>query len=696
MWRAHFLSTLLWLSGGAGFLRAGSELGVMWQPSGAAAAEARIATELELHRSRWTRHMAQRPVPRASGLRSVVFWPAGFAGPDPSADLRQIYDQARQAPATVRTAAAVELGNEPDIHFSHALPDQFAAACKAAWHGLRVTAPEAQVLMPSLAAEPGPYAQLLARNGIGRLTAAWNLHFYGWAQDYPGALEAHRQFCVDHGLAALPLWTTEVGLANFPVAAPAEDLPFHLARQQTFFESAAAAGASHGAAQQWAFIAGAYQFGGRDHGLHNGDLSARPAWASWLRMAELLTRSRPIYRLRSVADGGECGWVFAVEESRGPRWWTVLSSPQRLADLGLPPDLTAASAPSRSSTVRTMAIALPPAAHPVRLGLAGSRPWRGGELHAEVSATQNLHLWTAPHRFEVAGCRWEAVENPTPKTRSKESSLGDVVLTLRPVGPQVSPDKAAVAYRVSASLPLGLELTAYNFGKAPSFGTWRLELPRNWSSAAGQLRGRLQIGAASSQRWTNWVAVPPELSRETRAEVVARWAGESETDGDTAVIRIAGAGQPANPPVSWGREWEPVELGSVWQRTGDGPGLAQWRCAGQPHNPALALALPDGVRLRPDDLVRLRVRCVELPVSSVAARLDLITPQRRVFQGGDTVELGSTWGTVELRVGDATPGFWSHATKETAGDARWVRLALFGLRRNEPIEVGELEFVRRP
>lgn len=695
MWRTHILLVLLWLSGCGGMLQAGSELGVMWQSSGDAAADARIATELELHCNRWIRHMAQLSVTRTTAARSVVFWPAGFAAPDPSADLWQIYRESRLAPEKVRTAAAVELGNEPDIHFSHALPDQFAAACKAAWHGLRSAAPEVQMLMPALAAEPGPYAGLLVRNGIGRFTAAWNLHFYGWAQDYPGVLEAHRRFCADFGLAGLPLWTTELGLANFPADASVEDLPFHLARQQSFFETVAAAGASHGAAQQWAFIAGPYQFGGRDHGFHNGNLSARPAWASWLRMTELLARSRPVHRLRSQADHGECGWVFAVEIAGQTRWWTVLSSPQRLADLGLPPDLTHAAATSRRSTVRTLAISFPRAAYPVRLGLDAGRSWAGAEWRGEVSATQNVHVWTEPHRFAVAGCRWEPAEIPALSMPVRALSPGNIVLTLRPVGPQVSPDKAAAAYRVSASLPLGLELTAYNFGNESSFGTWRLELPREWSPAAGQLRGTQRIEVGSSERWTNWVVVPPDLSRETRAEVVARWEGKSEGDRDTAVIRLAGAGQPTYPPVSWGREWEPVELGSVWQRTGEGPGPEQWWCAGQPSNPALALAVPEGVRLRPDDLVRLRVRCVRRPSQPVFSRLDLVTPQRRVFQSTATVKLGPTWVTLELRVGDATPGFWSHATAEAATDARWVRLALFGLGRNEPLEFGELEFLRQ-
>lgn len=697
MLRPRVLSVLLLaVIGPPLLLRAGSELGVMWQPSGEAAADQRLATELDLHRSRWIRQMDNWPAAPVSHPRSVVFWPPGLDAPDPAADLRQIYRQARQVRDSVRTAAAVELGNEPDIHFSHALPDQFAAACKAAWHGLRAAAPEVRVLMPSLAAEPGPYARLLARNGIARFTSAWNLHFYGWAQDYPGALAAHRRFCEELDLPRLPLWVTELGFANFPAAATVDDLSVHLARQQTFFEAAAAAGASHGAAQQWAFAAGPYQFGGRDHGLHNGDRSARPAWASWLRLTELLARARPIHRLRSTSDHSECGWVFAVEEAGQTRWWTVLASPQRSADLGLPPDLTAPTVPSRSSTVRTVALSFPPSTQPVRLGLDAGRAWPGSVLQATVSSTQNLHVWTAAHRFGVTGCRWESVSEPAPPHSHIEPAPGEVVLTLRPIGPQVSADKSAVAYRISSGLPLGLELTAYNFSSQPAEGAWRLMLPGNWPEAPTPLRGETRIEAGSMRRWTNWIAVPPGLSCETRAELAAHWKGQGRAERDTAVIRVAAGGQPAFPAVLWGREWEPVELVSVWQRAVEGPGAGQWWCAGQPANPALALAVPDGVRLRPDDLLRLRLRCTRPLAAPVEARLDLLTPGRRVFQSAASVPLSMAWQTLELRVGDTTPGFWSHTTAETETDARWVRLALLGLSRNEPIEFGELEFLRRP
>jgi hypothetical protein len=106
--------------------------------------------------------------------------------------------------------------------------------------------------------------------------------------------------------------------------------------------------------------------------------------------------------------------------------------------------------------------------------------------------------------------------------------------------------------------------------------------------------------------------------------------------------------------------------------------------------------LPDSVRLRPDDVLRIRLRAAN-PESHFRRRIELVSPDRQVFRWGDDWSVGEEVQVIEGRVGDFTPAFWSRANprRQTGAESsQYLRIGLFGLPPGAVVELGPVERYR--
>ncbi len=696
--------TLLWLLG-TGVAGAG-EWGVHWETARPAdPADATWETRLSAADVTW-----RRSGPRPAGIgaaapTSVVWWPGATPfRPADTPDLTQwrlnldlwtVFRTAQtKSPAGPGTVAAVEVGNEPDLHFTPDLPDRMAATLKAAWWGLKSGRPDLPVLLPAAAAAPGPYFEQLLANGAGAFTDGWNFHFYGWAHDFAPSVASQRRFLARHGLAGLPLWLTEYGFADLPAGSLAEN-PTLLGRQQAFFERTTAEGAWLGVHRQLAFCFHPHQEGGLDFSLRTPAGEPRPALTAWLNLTRQLRSARPRFRIEHRELGQTVGWVWELPAAGAEpaRWWTMLFTPHRRAEFDLPerPGCAAAQSAPGVSPVSFFEFQLrfPAAVRPVRVGLNGEHgDWPEATLHFNATSSTNLHLLTAPGQFEVAGCRWEpvrAVREPAPP-RPRPSP---VVVTLRPLGPGWVPDKARLAYRHGNALPLELELRLHNFGPARQAGRWTLEVPTGWRLLDGPLHGCAQLEALTDEAIRVW-ARPPAGGGPNPKSFRLRWQGEDRRS-DVAQIQVCPAGLATGP----------MRAISGWQVTGggeaereDGAGTVRFRrpASALGEGLALVLPLPADVGLDSNSLLRFRFR-VTSPWSQ-RRRLSLITPARETFRHDEDLLVRDGWQTEEVRVGDFTPAFWSRVGPGDPARAGYVGLAITRLRAGDSVEVSDLQVLQ--
>lgn len=591
------------------------------------------------------------------------------------------------APSGPGAVGAIEVGNEPDLHFTPDLPHRMAAAVKAAWWGLRSGRPDVQVLMPAAASTPGPYFDQLLANGLGGFTAGWNFHFYGWPQDFAPALAAHRAYLRQHRLSHLPLWLTEYGHASLP-AGPLAGEPTRLGRQRALFERTTVEAVALGVAHQFAFCLHPSEEAGIDFGVRAADGSPRPALSAWRTTAHRLQAAQLRFRIEQRELAATVGWVMSLPaaDHHPERWWTILFTPHRPGEGELP---ERADAPSASGvpplSFFEFQLAFPPNSGPVHLGLEGEHgEWTEPVLHFNASASTNLHLLTGPSKFAINGCRWIPVETPPipPPFRPDPSP---VVITLEPTGPGWEPDPNRLAYRHATVLPLGLELRLHNFSGRPAEGRWQLELPEGWRLRSGAADERLGVASGAEQMRRLQVLAPPGGFARNR-ELKATWRGnDGRRDQASLTVRPAGA--------AFGRHRDLPP----WQSDGHWTGSAQ--PGGQRFEPAmgtrsdrtqLAIPLPGDLRLRPDSVLRFRV---SVSGGTARVRTSLITPAREVFRHDLDPLIRPEGRIIETRVGDFTPAFWNRVGAGDPTKAGYLTVDLYGLEPGCTLDLGQAEVI---
>ncbi len=694
-----------------------TDFGVVWDYPRNGESWAALMHELRASGITWVRIGAGTD---SSRFPAAVFWwpgavPSGSTPNGPvmrlSDDLWTVYWAGRtNAPSITSAAVIFEIGNEPDLYFTQDLPDRMAATLKAAWWGLRQHDPRRAALMPALAAAPGPYAAQLRDNGIARYTLGWNFHYYGWAQDFPSAIRAHRQFLARMGRPDLPLWLTEVGFADLPAGLATEAVL--LARQRAFFERITWEGAALDIDKQSAFMLPSYIEAGLDFGLLTPGLEPRPALHGLLAATELLRSAEPRYRIEN-RPGGDCvGYVFwmPAREGESSRYATVLFTPLRRADFSLPArrgETSAADGPA--SSLFPLKLHFPKDMGPVKIGLGtGQQAWIGTDLAFTASATTNLVLLTPERRFEVVGCNWvplprseamprlpfhpevaRAIPQPTATVPSP------VIASLRPLGTDVVADKGALAYRYPTEVPLRFELRWHNFSELRQQGTWNLRLPAGWQlESPTALAGKLTLPPLTDSATVVVLRPPDGISSARRDPLVLEWCG-SRGETDQSVIQMAAAGPASGRAEAFPPDWQsPGDSTVEWTRHESGS-TTQLRLAklAPGTTPGLLLPFHDLRRLAADDVLRLQLRIVEAS-HPVSLRFELITPRREVFRHGEDQPLTAEWQTFEWRVGDLTPTFWSHVGSGNPTECRYLRLGLFGLTEGQALEMAPLELIR--
>ncbi len=604
--------------------------------------------------------------------RAVIAWPgARFTDPVPPHRHRQARFPTRPRDIfnTVATNAdfhspglgAVEIGNEPDLYFSADTPDRVVAAQKAAYWAIRRHFPDLAVLMPSMAALPGPYFEQWRLNRGGAFTDALNIHFYGWPHDLMPSLATHRRFIARAGRPDLPIWVTEYGVADMPT----NPGPVHLARQRAAFERMTLEGIIGGADQMWAFALTPFVLGAGDFGLTGPDGTPRPALAAWLRIIERARQYRPIHRLHHIPSDETIGWI--LESPDRTHWWTVLFSPWRRSDFLLPEIPGVHSAPAAETSLQKVRLRFPRNGRPLSLGLDGEHPPpKGRRWSFTLSAATNLHILTPPNPFHIADVR----RRPVPRRPNRPPIP-------TPIGRRASPVVAALdagslpvldtrlGYSYEPDSPLRLTASLHEFSGHARSGRWRLTLPPGWS---GRTSGRIEL-AADSDLVMSLDVIPDRSSNPVPRVVALDWFGE-DGSRDTARMELRPRGGVS---VDWqplDGEWSSTEPGQEWERAGEELQLV----AGAPTASA-HLLLPLPAHLTPDTLLRVEV-VPDRP--DVVRRLELITPRRTVFRHGDDVGIGAGPGVTEARVGDFTPAFWSRTGSPTPEDAAFVRITLHG------------------
>ena len=593
-------------------------------------------------------------------------------------DLRRVYEAARSTVARKPSVDAWEIGNEMEFIFSRDLPDRVATATKAARLGLRAGGARGRILMPSLAFRPGPFARELVANGIHRWSDGWNIHFYSWSQDFVGNLREHRRFLHDLGSPELPLWLTEVGTLEMDGdgTRPPRLL---LDRQAVFFERSAVEAWMLGAAGYGAFTFSPYVQGPIDLGLTEADRSPRPALDRLLFLTRTLPVCRPLHWLRDARSGDDVGVVLRRPDGL---WWTILWTPNRRTEEDLPPP-TEGAPPDLAPTNSTFGLTLsPPRGTRVGTSPGVLVPWDPDvHAHLAVSAATNWHLVSPPGSFAIDGVRWDPWK---PESRpSKPHEPGPVVLQWRVPG--ATADRDGLCHRIPGGSNVLLRLVAYNFSSRPSSGRWQVSVPAGWRILEGG-SGRIRIPADGQATNTVVVAPPAKgLHSQERAAIRAVWkSGWKRADESSITLASRPAATEEAEEIPWMPSWQSDSRLHGWSAEPCPDGLMRLRLdrvSGTGPQPGLVAALPDGIRPRESDVVRVRLKPHAGP-RLTTVRVEFVTGTRIVH--GLSLETGPQEGpwTGDFRLGDAESSFWSRADpgrRSGASEVRWVRILFPGI-----------------
>lgn len=610
-------------------------------------------------------------------------------------DLFETYWACRNRLPSFPGAPAVwEVWNEPDFYFVRDSAADMAATLKAAWWGVKAGRPEAKVLMPSLAFRPGRYALELAVNGLASWTDGWNVHFYGWAADYPAFL-AHQQAFAEAIGCDKPLWVTEIGHLGLPVTIA--DDPAALAVQAAFHERTLIESWSRGVDRHLLFLLTPYKEVRSDLGLTATNGTWRPAMTSAVKVIRTLQGTRPVYRLVHRPSGEDMGIV--LERDTGS-WWVILWSPARPGDVLLP---GIGPAQPRAETLRVRPV-WPHAWNEVRVGIEGEASLAPTQLQEfNLNPQGNVHLHGPPVRFGISGCRWVPWTNdldPKPRIRRDAREALKAVPPVRKPSPVVirfRPDPTMVADKPAQELKVSTEqggsgrLEFYNFTEKQQQGRWTILPPPGWSAESEALIPDLEV-PAMARREIQVRLLPKEVKGPGR--MTARWEGLDGTVDECSVRLVAD-----RPP---GRVWYAWD----WRRMVPSPGRAEaWQLFvqeaglftleirspwGLNREVAIHLPLPRG--LRPSDTFAVGLRHVR-GRGTPFVQLEMTTADGETWRHGELQGLASTETRMEARLGDFSPAIWGHHQTmlfPPVDEARWLSLLIQG------VEVGDVLELREP
>ncbi|MBL9138388.1 MAG: hypothetical protein JNK85_21145 [Verrucomicrobiales bacterium] len=703
---------LILLAGGQGRTRAGTEFGGALVEQGGSSTSSTLLSGLQTRGGlAWIRgHSATTAAfgfRRIDDIRHYLSAPTPESGPLPS-DLFEVYRAGRdRIPTGDGAPVAWEVWNEPDFYFVSDNASDMAAVLKAAWWGIRSKAPNATILMPSLAFAPSRYAVELAQNGVARWTDGWNIHFYGWAADYPDFLAQHRSFTEALGWQA-PLWVTEVGYLQMPQSL-VDDLDT-LGRQAAFHERAMAESWIGGVARHFVFSLDAFRLSSWELGLSDSAGRGYPALDSVIAMARRLEGTRPLWRLVHQRSGASIGVV--LEEADG-RWWTMLWSPGRPRESGGP----AWNSPPPALERLRLTLRWPRSVPEIHVGLDAATSLVPSQMpQVELAPERNVHWRTPPGRFELEGCRWERLNAPLESPSMRRTSapgwkrslrrelatvpaagtLRSTVVVRWRAGSGWVTDKPSQTQRLLRGARGDASLDLYNFGVEPVRGRWEIETPTGWTCGTSSISDASVCHGDVVIQPQSHVAVPVSVQCSGVApgdsgRVRIRWRAEDGAADDASVLW-----QPVvENPTAWHRfGWRDfLARGSqpdAWQVFETHPGEYTFeirRPGGPQGDVALFLELPRGKQTR--DWF-----CARVKAPSAAGRpfgqLFLMTADGEVWRHGEWRELTPEGWEWRAALGDFSPTVWSRRrtmVEPPVSEARWLVLRFQGLAPGQVLEV---------
>jgi hypothetical protein len=634
-------------------------------------------------------------------------------------DLFEIFETCRQRlPKGTGAPSVWEVWNEPDFYFVSNNAADMAAVLKAAWLGIKQGQPEATVLMPSLAFCPSRYALELAHNGLASWTDGWNVHFYGWAADYPDFLAQHRGFMGVLGLRA-PLWVTEIGYLQLPLS-QSNDRDA-LERQAAFHERVLIESFVAGVDRHVVFALDACNYASSDLGLAGSDGRPRPALRMLTDLPSMLRGVQPIWRLVHNDSGASVGVVLEQEDGR---WWTVLWAPGRLRETWMAQPETPTSVPERLR----VNVRWPSGFQEIGMGFDGGVAAAPSQLpFVELTPERNVHFRTPPSRFRLSGCRWDRIEAPKASrddlgklrvNRGVRSELRHSLPPRRRPSPVVvrwsagtgwRPDKPSQSYRMAPEHDAQGVVEIFNFGAEAAQGRWDMDVPTGWrcwqemeleglpnevTTPTPFRGGALEIPPLSKRR----LAMRIESSRRWTTEPVrmtVRWRGD-DGEQDQASVRWQVERQDL---TSWHRfGWREFQAhGSqpdAWHVFEMEPGnfsLEIRRHFGPQRGAFVTWELPRGTR----SLDRFRATVSSRSGAGAGktyAQLFLVTPDGEVWRYDEWVALSTDGVHWDAGLEDFAPTAWSrHRTmiRPPVETARWLVMRFQGLESGQVIQVSE-------
>lgn len=204
-----------------------------------------------------------------------------------------------------------EVWNEPNIGFFRGHPWDYAAMLKAAYLGAKDADPGFGVLIGSAAGTPGGFFEGAYDNGAGHYFDIYNQHSYGSPEALFQFLADVREQLSRHGLAAKPMWITEMGLRGYPD--PHGDFAPVERDQASYLTRAYACALANGVARFHYFYLKEYFEGSISlWGILRDDLTPKPAFVALANLVRQLGEARCL-GFRRV---GEKGYLVAFSRTQ--------------------------------------------------------------------------------------------------------------------------------------------------------------------------------------------------------------------------------------------------------------------------------------------------------------------------------------------------------------------------------------------
>jgi hypothetical protein len=233
------------------------------------------------------------------------------------------------------TWGAMEVWNEPDIHFGDFLPaDQYVPLAKAIAYAFGRKGVDVPIVGGVFARYHGPFLHNAARNGLLDCVDVISFHTYSFAPSMEDLIRNYRSWLEAHGREAIPLWITECGRPwNRGPDRPPTDQDAQSALDITMkaVESRAC-----GIARYFAFVYPFYEERDKNFGLMGRHATPLRSMGAYARLTSLLAHKPYLGDLKCDDPSIQCARVFGDDRETIAVLYTGKPNPEAKLKLDLP------------------------------------------------------------------------------------------------------------------------------------------------------------------------------------------------------------------------------------------------------------------------------------------------------------------------------------------------------------------------